>query len=324
MSLRGATEALWWSVASLFRQLTLRFNQLAVLSLHKRLSRSLRLQCCRTRIVSSAEIERRLAPLYERLRLPAGRLELMTGIRERRFWPAGHAAQRQEHREQPASDRARRHRSAADRGACPRFGLPRLSRAGHGLRAYIIGLDLPRDCLIYDVSNACLGMLNGMVQVANMIELGQIRAGLVVGSEGSRQLVETTIDALNRDTSLTRDDVKLAVASLTIGSASCAVLLAAPRAQPHAAIACSAAWPRANTEFHDLCHSGADEAVASGMQPLMHTDSEQLMHEGIADRRRDIRWLPYDARLARQRHRQDVLPPGGRGPSQADARAAWA
>src|SRR5262245_46122323 len=37
-------------------------------------------------IVSSAEIERRLGPLYQRLRLPEGRLELMTGIRERRFW----------------------------------------------------------------------------------------------------------------------------------------------------------------------------------------------------------------------------------------------
>jgi 3-oxoacyl-[acyl-carrier-protein] synthase III len=40
-------------------------------------------------IVTSDEIESRLAPLYERLHLPAGRLELMTGIRERRFFPPG-------------------------------------------------------------------------------------------------------------------------------------------------------------------------------------------------------------------------------------------
>ncbi|HRI83269.1 MAG TPA: 3-oxoacyl-ACP synthase III, partial [Opitutaceae bacterium] len=40
-------------------------------------------------VLSSTEIERRLQPLYERLRLPEGRLELMTGIRERRVWPAG-------------------------------------------------------------------------------------------------------------------------------------------------------------------------------------------------------------------------------------------
>src|SRR5262245_52759443 len=37
-------------------------------------------------VVTSAEVESRLAPVYEKFHLPAGRLELMTGIRERRFW----------------------------------------------------------------------------------------------------------------------------------------------------------------------------------------------------------------------------------------------
>ena len=40
-------------------------------------------------IVTSAEIENRLAPLYDRLKLPQGRLELMSGIKERRFWKRG-------------------------------------------------------------------------------------------------------------------------------------------------------------------------------------------------------------------------------------------
>src|ERR1700683_2628655 len=38
---------------------------------------------------TSTEIEERLRPLYERLKLPFGRLELMTGIRARRVWPLG-------------------------------------------------------------------------------------------------------------------------------------------------------------------------------------------------------------------------------------------
>ena len=170
-------------------------------------------------IVTTDEIEQRLAPLYERLRLPEGRLELMSGIRERRFWPRGTLPSEQSIEsggkaiEAAGIDRAR---SVPD----SRLGLPRPSGAGHRLPRASSILDLPRECLIYDVSNACLGLLNGIVQVANMIELGQIRAGLVVGTEGSRQLVETTIDELNRDVSLTRDDVKPAVASLTIGSAS--------------------------------------------------------------------------------------------------------
>ena len=41
------------------------------------------------RRVSSEELEERLAPLYDRFRLRTGRLELMSGIRERRFWPEG-------------------------------------------------------------------------------------------------------------------------------------------------------------------------------------------------------------------------------------------
>ena len=134
---------------------------------------------------------------------------------------------------------------------------------------------------MFDVSNACLGILNGMLLVANMIELGQIRAGLVVGTEGSRQVVETTIDWLNRETSLTRDDVKLAVASLTLGSASCAVLLV-DRQLSRGQNRIVAAAARAHTEFHELCHSGRDEAAADGMRPLMQTDSERLLHEGIA------------------------------------------
>ena len=42
-----------------------------------------------TTILTSAELEHWLAPLYARLKLPQGRLELMTGIRERRFWVPG-------------------------------------------------------------------------------------------------------------------------------------------------------------------------------------------------------------------------------------------
>ena len=38
---------------------------------------------------TSADLEAKLATVYERLHLPEGRLELMTGIKERRFYPAG-------------------------------------------------------------------------------------------------------------------------------------------------------------------------------------------------------------------------------------------
>jgi 3-oxoacyl-[acyl-carrier-protein] synthase-3 len=113
-----------------------------------------------------------------------------------------------------------------------------------------------------------------------MIELGQIEAALVVGSESGRTLIETTIDSLNQNQSLTRQSIKNSVASLTIGSASAAILLAhrsRSRSQNH--LLGGAAMAR--TRFHDLCQSNTDRAGHS-MQPLMDTDSEALMREGIA------------------------------------------
>ena len=135
--------------------------------------------------------------------------------------------------------------------------------------------------MIYDVSNACLGLLNGVVQVANMIELGQIRAGLVVGTESGRGLVETTIDQLNRDTSLSRRDVKLAFASLTIGSGSAAILLT-DREVSRTGNRLLGGAVRTATDFCNLCQSGRDESGGDRMQPLMWTDAERLMHEGVA------------------------------------------
>jgi 3-oxoacyl-[acyl-carrier-protein] synthase-3 len=230
-------------------------------------------------VVTSAELEAALEPLYSRLRLPAGRLELMTGIRERRFWPPGMLPSEGSiltgEKAIVASGIDKQQIGMLVHGSVCRDHLEPATacRVHHAL-------GLPADCLVYDISNACLGLMNGMLQVANMIELGQIRAGLVVGTESSRPLVETTIAALNADTTLTRQQIKQAVASLTIGSGSAAVLLV-DRTLSRTGNRLVTAVARSSSRFHDLCHSGADECIAGDMRPIMHTDSERLMHEGV-------------------------------------------
>lgn len=236
--------------------------------------------CLPEEIISSEELERRLTPLYERLKLPEGRLELITGIRQRRIWPAGMLPS------EKSIESARLAIEAAEIAPSEIGALVHASVCRDHLEPATAcrvhhELGLPSDCLVYDTSNACLGLMNGAVQIANMIELGQIRAGLVVGTEDSRHLMETTIADLNSDQSLTRGQVKLTVASMTIGSASCAWLLV-DQDLSQTGNQLLTATARANTQYHQLCQSGRDEAIASGMQPLMETDSEALMREGIA------------------------------------------
>ena len=60
------------------------------------------------------------------------------------------------------------------------------------------GLGVSPSAAVYDVSNACLGVLNGIVDIANRIELGQVRAGLVVSCESAREITETMIDKMVR------------------------------------------------------------------------------------------------------------------------------
>ena len=229
-------------------------------------------------IVTSDEIEKKMEPIYQRLRLPAGRLELMTGIKQRRFWkprtrPSQFSIQSCQNAIDASDIDVKQIGALIHGSVCRDFLEPATACGVH----YQIGLN--NDCVIYDVSNACLGILNGITQAANMIELNQCRAALVVGTESGRSLVETTIDSLNQDQSMTRKQIKLAVASLTIGSASCAVLLThSSISKTQNKIAGAVAY--ANTVHNALCHSDDDQAGAS-MQPLMNTDSEALMNEGI-------------------------------------------
>ena len=230
-------------------------------------------------IWSSDHIETQLSPLYQRLKLPEGRLELMSGIAERRVWgpgtmPSGPSIESVNH----AIEGSRINRSQVGclihASVCRDFLEPATATRVHH------GAQLPSTAWVYDVSNACLGLINGMIQIATMIQSGVIEAGIVVGTENSRMLVEQTIASLNQDETLTRQTVKPAFASLTIGSGSSALLLTHRRHSPEGT-QINTAVAEARTQHHDLCRSDQDSAGAN-MQPLMDTDSEELMIQGIA------------------------------------------
>lgn len=244
---------------------------------------------------TSTLVEEKLEPLYSRLKLPAGRLELMTGIEKRGFWaPGTRPSEVSVNSGRLALDAANNEAIEIDclihGSVCRDFLEPATACTVHHQ------LGLPADCLIYDVSNACLGILTGMIQAACMIESGQIKSALIVGSEGGRQLVEATIASLNQDKTLTRKTIKNAIASLTIGSASAAVVLT------HDSISrtknrLTTATSLANTKYNDLCQSDQDQAGAQ-MQPLMQTDSEVLMREGVDTGKRNFEQFLQQSELS--------------------------
>ena len=232
------------------------------------------------RVVTSAEIERRLAPVYEELRLHEGRLEMMTGIRERRFWAEGTLPS-------DASTMAGRRALEAsgvapgDIGCLIHTSVSRdfLEPATASVVHHNLALS-PRS-VVYDISNACLGFVNGMISLANMIELGQVKRGLIVAGESSRQLVESTIQELVNDPQVTRQKVKRAFSSLTIGSGAVALVMA------HASLSVTGhrllgGVVRTATENHHLCRGSADTGFAPDTAMLMSTDAETLLNSGCA------------------------------------------
>lgn len=230
-------------------------------------------------VVTSAEIETRLAPVYERLGLPAGRLELMSGIRERRFFPAGTrpgVISAQTARQiLAASGIDPRYVGALIHGSVCRDQMePATAASVHH------ALGVPDECYVLDVSNACLGLLNGMLYIADLIESGRIRAGIVVGTEIGRPLVEGTIDSLLSDATLTRQSIKPAFASLTIGSGSAAILLC-DRKLSRTGNRLLGGSVLSDTKAHDLCAGGVATAEHGDDRPRMATDSEALLHAGI-------------------------------------------
>ena len=229
-------------------------------------------------VVTSEELEEELAPIYVRFGLHQGRLELMTGIRERRFWD--------EHTTpSDASTRAGRRALelsgvSADEIEClihtsvsRDFLEPATASVVHD------NLALPAKSVMYDISNACLGFLNGIISLANMIELGQVKRGLIVAGESSRQLVRTTIDQLLKAPKLNRKEFKTAFASLTIGSGAVALVMT------HESVSqtdhrLDGGVVRTATEHNELCRGSADTGFGSESAMTMRTDAETLLIGG--------------------------------------------
>ncbi len=228
-------------------------------------------------VVTSDDLEQRLEPLYKTLRFQKGQLEALTGIRERRFWDPGFKMN------QGAINAGLK--AIENSGISPESigmliyaGVCRDNLEPATACAVSHGLGLGPETEIYDVSNACLGVLNGIIQVANAIELGQIKAGLVVSCESARQIVETTIDRLLKSREM--ETFKKTVATLTGGSGAVGVLLTDAGHSRHGHRLLGGVFRNA-TEHHRLCWWGPDTGIPTSGSQIMETDSVAVLQNGV-------------------------------------------
>ena len=113
-------------------------------------------------------------------------------------------------------------------------------------------LGLPPSCQNFDVTNACLGFMNGGVEIAAaMIDAGLVEHALVVDSEDSQPVQESTIKRLSTG-DITSRDLMSEFAALTPGSGAVAMVLGRADRHPegHRLVG---GVSRAATQHHELC-----------------------------------------------------------------------
>ena len=228
-------------------------------------------------VVTAEDLESRLTPLYDQLHLKPGQLEQLTGIEESRYWDP-------DSKLSEGAIRAGRKALAASGIPADQIGMLiygavcRENLEPATACAVADGLGLGATAQVFDISNACIGILNGILQVANAIELGQIRAGLVVACESCRQIVDSTIERMlqTRDMEI----FKHCVATLTGGSGAAAVVLSdGAFGQPgHRLLG---GMVKNAVRHHRLCTWGPDTGIPASAPHVMNTDSVGVLQNGV-------------------------------------------
>lgn len=229
-------------------------------------------------VITSSELEERLEPLYKTLRFMPGQLQALTGIRERRWWEPGYPLSK------GALTAARKaldssNVSTAELGTLIYAGVCREQFEPATACRVAAGLGLKGNISVFDISNACLGVLNGILEVANRIELGQIRAGLVVSCESAREINDLMIASMLEIKNM--DHFATSLATLTGGSGAVAVLLTdgsfsgTPKRRLIGGVTQSA------PEYHDLCLWGITPDSSGAYTQFMRTDAVSVMNHGV-------------------------------------------
>ena len=222
-------------------------------------------------VVSSASVDERLAPFYERTDGQPGLLETLAGIRERRQWPddvsfTDAAAMAGEKAIVASGVDRSRIGLLIDTSVCRARLEPSSAVTVHD------ALGLQTTCLNFDLVNACLGFVNAMHLAGVMIDSGQIDYALIVDGEGTREIYDNTINHLNQNGEGLADIIAnfaIADTRVRVGGGGARPPLREPR-QPPDACAASSVPPPSTTS----CASARSSGMTTDTRGLLDAGTE--------------------------------------------------
>ncbi len=231
------------------------------------------------REVTSLEIEKELEPLYKRLQIPFGTLEKLTGVQARRFW---------EDTVLPSQ--------VATVAALK--ALEQVSFSKHEITA-VLNCSITRDyfepataCLVHhalgihedslamDISNACLGFMDGILTLSNLIETGVVKAGIVVSGEAMQRCIHNGMKHMLANDKIERDELIKLLPTLTLGAGAVAYVLCHKSIASKGAHKVLGGVTKSATQFHDLCNGNGDYFLTmpeGEFNPVMTTESQKLI-----------------------------------------------
>lgn len=230
-----------------------------------------------TEELSSAALEDSVAPVYQRLGIPFGTLERLTGVSNRRWWPAS---------EPPSKVGTQAALIAIEDSGFEKEDIKALFSCSVS-RDYFEpatgclihnNLGLGEDGIALDISNACLGFSDGMFFLANLIETGVVKAGIVVSGESIGRVVNSARDVMLRDPNITREQTIKLLPSFTLGCGAAAFVLCHESISKKKHKLLGGAT-RSATVHSDLCIGNVDIAVRESLDviPVMETESSKLI-----------------------------------------------
>ncbi len=232
-------------------------------------------------IFTTDQIEERLAPFFNAVGFEPGQLASLTGIKERRYWDEDHTlAEHAAAAGQKALEEAEI--SSSEIGALVFCGVGQDGFEPATSCSVADRLNMGENAAVFDVKSACLGMITGIVNVANEIELGHIKAGLVVSCETSKQIIDSTINEINANKSI--EFYKKTVATMTGGSGAAAVLLTDgtlgdPERQRHSL---KGGVVKNAVSYHKHCYWRFEQpGMPTHSKVIMRTNAQEVLEKGL-------------------------------------------